>query len=355
VSRRVIRRLAALGAALVGLALTPAAGAAASADPFHGVVPQGPTTERDVQRMAAGGAESVRIGFAWWALEPGPGQFQWEATDAVVLKAARRGITVLPSVSGTAPWAGEDAASPPIFTLEQRAAWSAFLGQLVARYGPGGTIWQGVDAPRPIRVWQIWNEPNFPRFYRPEPSPRGYARLIELSAGALRGADPGAKVMLGGVAPVISGPRPQHFMGELYEVPGIKRHFDFVALHPYARGVGRLAAQVRRMRAAMARARDGRTPLAITEMGWASKRSPGTLEGGATRGPRGQARMVTRAYDMVERHRREWRLDSAYWFAWQDSPEPELRCSFCQYAGLFDVEGRPKPSWRAYRRAAASP
>ena len=359
------RGSAVLAAAIAALAWS--AGPAAAAPPeradrsgpsFHGVVSQAPLSERDFERMAAGGVDSLRVVWAWNDIEPAPGVSRFAATDRVVLLAANHGIDLLPSVAGNAGWAGGDPTLPPIHGASERAAWAAFLARLVNRYGPGGEIWQGIPnrrQRRPLRIWQIWNEPNFPRFWQPRPDAREYARLVELSGIAIHGADPRAKVMLAGIAPVISGVPTDRYLRELYATRGIKRHFEIAALHPYARGVRRLGKQVERLRAVMRAAGDRRTPLAITEMGWASRPSEGSPDGAATRGRRGQARMVERAYRLVERHRRDWRLRGAYWYGWQDVAEPELRCTFCQYAGLFDVEGRAKPSWRAYRRAASTP
>ena len=61
------------------------------------------------------------------------------------------------------------------------------------------------------------------------------------------------------------------FLRRLYEQPGVKRDFDFVALHPYAPGLRLMRRQIELARRIMATADDSRTPLAITEVGWASE------------------------------------------------------------------------------------
>ena len=73
----------------------------------------------------------------------------------------------------------------------------------------------------------------------------------------------------------------------LYEQPGVKRDFDFVALHPYAPGLRLLRRQIELARRIMATADDSRTSLAITEVGWASEGPASTM----VKGPRGQARL----------------------------------------------------------------
>ena len=83
----------------------------------------------------------------------------------------------------------------------QRQAWLQFLHAAVARYGPGGEFWrENRDLPRlPIRQWEIWNEENIVTFSH-EPDPERFARLIrDLRPRLLHRADPGSKVILGGL------------------------------------------------------------------------------------------------------------------------------------------------------------
>src|SRR4029077_3047087 len=123
--------------------------------------------------------------------------------DAVVLDAARRSLPVLPIVTGTPGWAGRqagDETSPPRTT----GLYPGFLRTLVARYGPSGSLWAEHPevAPRPIRDWQIWNEPNLTRYWTP---PRGqgfapsYVKLLRAAHRALVAADPGSRTILAGL------------------------------------------------------------------------------------------------------------------------------------------------------------
>ena len=93
-------------------------------------------------------------------------------------------------------------------TAAGRRAWVGFIEALVHRYGPGGGFWQAhPDLPgSPIRSWQIWNEPNF-FYFASDPDPDRYARLVEISHRALAAADPGAKLILGGMF-ALPGERP---------------------------------------------------------------------------------------------------------------------------------------------------
>ncbi|MGN6200920.1 MAG: hypothetical protein ACTHNY_00750 [Solirubrobacterales bacterium] len=90
----------------------------------------------------------------------------------------------------------------------------------------------------------------------------------------------------------------------------------------------------------------------ITEIGVASD---GIRPNPFDKGPRGQARFLDGAYGLLLSNRRRWHLAGAYWFTWQDVDTPDRYCIFCQYAGLFDLEGKPKPAWWALRRLAGHP
>lgn len=137
----------------------------------------------------------------------------------------------------------------------------------------------------------------------------------------------------------------------MYQVPGVRRSFDFAALHPYASSISGLELEVRKMRRVMARAGDGSKPLLVTEIGVASN---GIFPNPFDKGERGQARFLGKAYRLMLTNRRRWRLAGAYWFTWQDLTEADPQCVFCQYAGLFDANGKPKPSWRTLRHLVLS-
>jgi hypothetical protein len=67
---------------------------------FFGVVPQGPVTEADLERMA-GTVETLRVPVEWSQVEARRGVDDLGALDQLVGAAAERGIRVLPVVSGT--------------------------------------------------------------------------------------------------------------------------------------------------------------------------------------------------------------------------------------------------------------
>src|SRR3954451_867231 len=137
------------------VSLAPVLPAAAPAEarrqvPFGwlGVTADGPLVAGDDAAqwdlLAASGAESARVGISWAAAQPQPGAApSLAATDAVVLAAAARGVSVLPVVQGTPGWAAsrpaDGTASPP----RDPRRFGAFLRALARRYGSGGRPWGG--------------------------------------------------------------------------------------------------------------------------------------------------------------------------------------------------------------------
>jgi polysaccharide biosynthesis protein PslG len=339
--------------ALLSLLLVAAAPARAARAPvprsFYGVVPQGQLAASDFARMR-GVVGTLRVPVIWSQIEPRPGHFEFAGLDATVVSASAEGVRVLPFVYGTPAWLSTDPARPPL-SSRARAAWAGFLRVLVRRYGSGGELWRGSSTPLPVRSWQIWNEPNFLLFWRPRPSAVGYARLLDVSARAIRGADPGARIVAAGLAPVEGGMLPWVFLRRLLGVPGAIRHFDMVAVHPYASHLRDVALQVRLAREAMARAGGARMPLLVSELGVASNSQ---LPTSFNRGRIGQARFLRSAFRLLLRNRARWHIAGIDWYAWQDAQGPDPHCVFCEYAGLFDANGAPKPAWGAFRHIATA-
>jgi hypothetical protein len=327
--------------------LAPAAAQAAPPG-FFGIVPQTPLDGEDFARMQAGGVETVRIPVPWSAIQRSPrSDYEWSGLDAAMIDAARHRIGILP-VLGTSPgWATGNWRRMPVDNARQRQAWAAFVRAAVERYGPGGEFWaeHGPRSdqplpPNPIRAWQIWNEENFFYFVRPV-SPGRFARLLAVTRPAIRQADPGAEIVLGGL---FGSPRQNlplamdaaDFLRVLYRSRGVKADFDAVALHPYAADTADLRRQVEEVRATMVRHGDSRSGLYITELGWGSAFNPQTVAFEV--GLQGQARELRAAYGYLLANRNRLRLRQVDWFTWKDLP------------GLFrrGEKFRPKPAWRAF-------
>jgi hypothetical protein len=317
---------------------------------FFGVVPQGPLGPSDYKRMH-GVVGTIRIPAFWFEMEPSPGDYDFSKFDSVVGRAAKAGIDVLPFVWGSPSSIASNPAQPPLQDATGRQMWSQFLRSLVRRYGPGGSFWRGRAVSRPIRRWQIWNEPNFGLFWSPRASVAGYAELLRIAARAIRAEDSGARILLAGVAPVELSPLPWVYLRDLLHVSGIRRYFDVAAIHPYAGSPASMAYQIEQARLALASAGNRAVPLEVTELGVASA---GGRSGPMIKTMAGQARFLRRSFGLLLRNRRIWRISGVDWFAWRDGSEPDPHCNFCEGAGLLDRTGTAKPAWSAYRRIATA-
>jgi hypothetical protein len=317
-------------------------------------------TDTDVQYMRAGRIGSVRLAVPWNGVQPTrDGGYQWGGIDQAVAVAARGGLEVLPFLYGTPRWLARKPTTLPT-AGRARAAWLAFVKAAVERYGPGGTFWAerapgvvqyepAIPRPLPIRTWQVWNEANFFYFAFPVSPPR-YAKLLKLTHGAIKRADPGARVVLSGLfgEPDQGGARGMDavdFLDRLYRVPGIESKFDGVALHPYAVDAAELERMTEGMRDVVRENRDPGAALYITEMGWGSENNFKRVA--FEQGPGGQARQLRDSYRYLIAHRGRLNLKGAYWFSWKDI---QGSCNFCDSVGFFRQGPRfkPKPAWHAF-------
>jgi hypothetical protein len=359
------RLLIALLAALAVL-LLPASALALPRD-FWGVVPAETPGEGQLTTIANGGVETIRVPFNWAAVQSGPGALpDWSSTDTEVENADRTGLDVLPFLAGPPAWAiaretvsGVEApVSLPVQTPAQRQGWREFLRLVVFRYGPGGSFWSEHPelAPRPIRTWQIWNEENY-KYFDARPSPSQYGELVKNSFAALRSADGGAKIVLGGLFGSPKGgastatPKRAYFATDFLErmyrtTPGVRTKFAAVALHPYSPSYRRLPGEIEALRAVMAKEHDAGKALWITELGWSSLH-PSAANGNNQfeKGPQGQRRELLGAFKLLMAGQRAWHLQRVYWFSLTDAPGS---CNFCDGSGLFGEGFAPKPAWYAY-------
>lgn len=361
----------AMAVAVVGSA-TFASGAGAVPGNFWGIVPQITPSPDEFQRLKRGGVDSIRTPISWAAVQPVKGgAIDWSSADSVIGGSATAGIDVLPFLYGSPSWAvanvvvpgsGGSARAPktlPVRTRAQRVAWSAFLAQAVARYGPNGSFWvENPAVPKhPIRTWQIGNEANF-KYFVVRPNPAEFGKLVNISYGALRRVDRGAKIVLGGL---FSRPReatfkrkpPQayfatDFLDRMYRsTPGVKRKFIGIGLHPYTGRFQELTGDIEAVRRVLKAHKDPGKGIWITELGWSS--GPPRANNSFARGVGGQKRQLQGAFGLLKRKQAKWRIKRVYWFSVDDVAGS---CNFCDGSGLFGAGFVPKPSWFAFVKFA---
>jgi hypothetical protein len=308
---------------------------AASADSLFGVIIQTPLDSPDVAPLREASPSSVRFLLNWDAVQPTKGpcnagsnyapgtgptanNCDWSGVDQIVSVAAQAGTRGFPFLFGSPDWlTGASKATsrhpyvPPIYSASDEAAWRDFVSAAVDRYGPGGTFWQTFSGtPHPVNAWQVWNEPTSPAYFAPRPDVSKYVQLLKISHAAIKGADPHAQVVLAGVfgTPLAAGggiDMPEFFK-RLYAVPGAERYFDIAAVHPKHH----------------------------------------TL----TSTPKGQARLLGKAFSMFRHMQAQWHLAGVNWFSWRDAPKNLSSCAACPYAGLLQLDGTKKPAFDAFLR-----
>ena len=262
--------------------------------------------------LAALGARWDREEFRWQSIEPRPGQFDWGATDAVVLAAHRAGLSILGVLDYWSTW------TQP-YTTTGYTDFADFAGAVADRYRPGGTLatQQGWGMGYGVRAWEVWNEPTTLAYWTGTPAQFGM--LLKPASTAIHRADAHATVMYTSFGSVGD---PQ-----VLAVAG-KRAIDAIALHFYAGPVAPEEQQVARgIRAA--RDRTGGKPVWVTETGYA------VFLGGA--GPLTQAYFLIRSYaEMIAGG-----AQHVLWYAWRDSGQAE---NF----GLTTGDRQPKPALVAF-------
>jgi hypothetical protein len=308
-------------------------------------------TDREFRTMASTGVESVRVPFYWRDSQPdGPQTTDFTPFDRTVGTAARNHITVLPTVLGAPRWARRnpsDVASPP----RRPGDYGAFMAALVDRYGPRGTFWaEHRDIPRrPIRSWQAWNEPDHLIYWTQQPYYKPYVALLAAAHKAVRGRDPGAKIVLAGLVG-----KSWVQLAKIYRAGG-RRYFDYIAVHPFTRLLPDVLRILRYNRATAARYGDARKPMLVTELTWPS--SLGKVKQkhiDLDRSERTQATLLDAAYRAIAARRVKLGVRGVYWSSWLTRDRSRL--DVFDYVGLSTLRPngsvRHKPAFYAYRSVA---
>lgn len=197
------------------------------------------------------GAGWTRWPLYWDVVESAPDTWSWDAYDKLVLEDLRHGLNInaiflgmpgfhkngdIPSGLNTPIFAdGTDSAGAGK-ALNPDNKWAQFIFQAVTRYKPNGTLAQArnLRAGQGVRVWEVWNEPDFEQFWRG--GINNYARLLKVSYIVAKLADPQAQIMFGGLL----YNTPDNWLARVLAIfandpQGARNnyYFDIVAIHNY--------------------------------------------------------------------------------------------------------------------------
>ena len=301
----------------------------------------GPSDTRDfeLEKLSEAGVGLLRTDFSWSRIEPADGDWRFDGYDVMVDACVAAGIEVDALLDYGVDWAMPGGSHDEI----DPAVWADFTGTVAARYADR------------IDLYEIWNEQDTFRFWKPEPNPCAYGDLLRSGYEAIHGADPDAEVLFGGLSTFngsMFGPDGVwNFLVQVSEFhPDVCDLFDGMAIHPYtiiqqsgpekaiAAGTIRypdLASSIDEVRDLLAKVGCPDKPIHLTEMGWPS------LLIGTER----QAAYLARGL-MISAAKE---VDSYYWYTfWDGSGEASLPTE--DYFGLFTWPGReiePKPAYEA--------
>lgn len=222
-----------------------------------------------IDRLDETASTVARTGLTWAGVEGTQGSYNWYGVDQLYAKLSARGIKPLWSILSAPCWAqpdpgacngGDNQIRPAQSHYDEMAAFAVAVAQ---RYPESAGI-------------EVWNEPNYPRFWGGWPEPDLYAKMLKEVAGALHKEVPGMPVISGGLSPHSDSDTHAigftNFLERLYEL-GAAQEADAIGIHPYP-GVGPnedYVADVRvylgKIQDVMSKYGDSSTPMWATEFG----------------------------------------------------------------------------------------
>jgi hypothetical protein len=168
-------------------------------------------TDKDTARMRADGFSLARTDIPWAEVERKKGVFDFSRYDQIAANISKHGLKPLFILDYGNTLYGEE-------TPRSSEGIEAFVNYAVAaaqhfrRYHP---------------MWEIWNEPDHPAFWKPAPNAEEYARLAIATARGVKQAVPDAKIVALGLTK-LDWP----FMKAAADA-GLLNDIDYVSVHMY--------------------------------------------------------------------------------------------------------------------------
>ncbi len=307
------------------------------------------------------GVRWIRADLSWTDVQPtGPATYRWDPFDRVVTAARARGLQVLPILSYTPAWARD--AGCERFSCPPRSAkeFATFARAAVSRY-----------APRGVRAWEVWNEPNFTTFW-PNPDAGRYAALLDATSRKIHRADTSATVLLGGLAAIDpawapGSIEPVDFLDHVCDLGACSR-VGGVSYHPYTypypasyeapwfdTAWEKISSTTPSLRSVLDAHGMSTVKVWATEDG-APTGGQGTAADGtwASLGPTTdhvtEDWQATLAADAVDTAVRSDDVVALFWYTNQDNPRAAGKEA---YFGLRRSDGAKKPAWASFQAAVA--
>lgn len=302
--------------------------------------------DHELTLLEDAGGQVARTSLAWFGVEGTRGSYRWYGVDELYERLLARGIRPLWVLIDAPCWAQPDpgacnAGNSQLRPAPQYYDEMADLAVAVAKRYPESI---GLE---------VWNEPNYPKFWGGWPEPDKYAKMLKEVATAVHERAPGMPVVSGGLSPHSDSDQNaigfSNFLEKLYKL-GAAQHADAIGIHPYP-GVGPTQDYIRDVRVYLGKVQnvvasfnDSDTPLWATEFG-VSTTGPHAFEAGH------QGRALVELYELL---RRVHKVDLAVVHRFVEDPGLAGR------EGGFGVLGKnlsPKPAFcdLARLRVGSSP
>jgi hypothetical protein len=301
------------------------------------------------------GAGTIRTDLAWGDVQPdGPDEFRWARFDGVVHAAQARGLRLLLVVAYTPHWARPAGCDSDKCAPADPARFADFARAAAERY-----------ASEDVLGWEIWNEQNTPGFWAPKVDPEAYTALLQATSTAIRGVDPSALILLGGLASVDTtdgGMAPGQFLSRVCALGG-NTAVGAVAYHPYTYPY--LASESRRDSTPWGRMNVGRNslrsvlgrygtpdlPIWLTEYG-APTSGPGAASDGDPKSISAETTHVTEerqaqiARDVLLTVAQDRHVGALIWYSDRDLGEDTG--TNLNFYGLRRSDGTKKPAFSSF-------
>jgi hypothetical protein len=233
---------------------------------------------------AAAGVGSIRVDVEIQGIVLGRhGARDWSGLDQYMALSREYGVQIEAVLLGTPSWASS--CPPSISELQidlgdcppaDRRQWAEWAGEIATH--TRGTI----------DTFELINEPDGRWTYLG--SSRQYGEQLTAAARAIRGADPQARIAIGGMMNPFESDR--RWFDQVMSVPGAARSFDVANIHIRTR-LASIAKQIGQWRTAFA-SHGFHGPMWVTETGYPSDRRH-QYERGYQHGQRSQAAFLAQA------------------------------------------------------------
>ncbi|AJO80714.1 beta-galactosidase [Pseudomonas sp. MRSN 12121] len=284
------------------------------------------------------GLQWVRVDLHWDRLEPTEEGYQLSTLDELDRTLTESKLKSLFYLVGSAPFVTTAPKGGPYqdqYPPRDPKVFATRMAMLATRY-------PNIDA------WQVWNEQNIPNNWRPKPDAKGYGELLLATHQALNQVAPGKTQVMGGMAYYSQMPTHRNaLMFEKLGELGVQSLGMVAAYHPYSElpetdepGKNEVLLRGKQLNDMLHGASLKR--VWATEWGWSSYAGPKEMQ--RLIGVDGQADYTLRRLALMS----DQDYERIFLFALSDL---DSRASARdQHYGLLDLNGEPKPVYKALAR-----